>query len=347
MRSASRVDVGPSPVGLVLGSVLPPPEIPHLARLGERLGFGELWIPEDYFFTGGIATAAAVLGATDQIPVGLGIVSALVRHPAILAMELATLEAMYPGRLRPGIGLGVPSWMGQMNLVPRSRRSAMRECVTAVRRLLDGEELNETGATFTFQQVKLAHPPRHRVPIYMGVVGPRLLRLSGQVADGTLTSVLAGTRYIEWARKRIALGQADAGRGGPHRVSAFAAYSVDRDARRAKRRVRQLVAFYLAADTENALIRLYGIQRELRHLARGGPRKLQQAMPEAWVDDLAVAGDPPECAAKIQRLLDAGADSVLLFPFPPDDAVAQMEITAAEVLPRLARGARRLGVVDA
>lgn len=340
------MDSGRSPVGLVLGSVLPPPEIPHLARLGERLGFGELWIPEDYFFTGGIATTAAVLGATDDVPVGLGIVSALVRHPAILAMELATLEAMYPGRLRPGIGLGVPSWMGQMNLVPPSQRAAMRECVVAVRRLLDGDELNETGRVFTFQQVKLAHPPRRRVPLYMGVVGPRLMRLSGQIADGTLTSVLASTRYIEWARRRIALGQADVGRSGTHRVSAFAAYSVDRDARKAKRRVRQLVAFYLAADTENALTRLYGIQPELRELARGGQRRVLQQMPEQWVEDLAVAGDASECAAKIQRLLDAGADSVLLFPFPPDDAVAQMEITAAEVLPQIRAGAARLGVSD-
>ena len=341
------MDSSRSPVGLVLGSVLPPPEIPHLARLGERLGFGELWIPEDYFFTGGIATAATVLGATDHIPVGLGIVSALVRHPAILAMELATLEAMHPGRLRPGIGLGVPSWMGQMNLIPRSQRGAMRECVNAVRRLLDGEELNETGETFTFQQVKLAHPPRHHVPIYMGVVGPHLLRLSGQVANGTLTSILAGAKYIRWARQRIALGQADAGRSDPHRVSAFAAYSVDRDARRARRRVRQLIAFYLAADVDNALMRLSGIQPQLRELARGGPRKVLKSMPEAWVDDLAIAGDPDQCAEKIQCLLDAGADAVLLFPFPPEDAIAQMEVTAAEVLPRIGHGASHIGVVDA
>src|SRR5919202_6603186 len=127
------------PVGLVLGSQLPPEQIASTARLGEELGFDELWLAEDYFFTGGISGAAAALGATERIPVGLGIVSAMVRHPAALAMEIATLARIHPGRLRPGIGLGVPSWVRQMRLMPRSRVGAMRECVSSLRRLLAGE----------------------------------------------------------------------------------------------------------------------------------------------------------------------------------------------------------------
>ena len=81
---------------------------PSVARRGEELGFGELWLAEDYFFTGGISGATAVLAETKEVPVGLGIVSAMVRHPAVLAMEIATMARMYPGRVHPGIGLGVP-----------------------------------------------------------------------------------------------------------------------------------------------------------------------------------------------------------------------------------------------
>ena len=138
------------PVGLVLGSHLAPEQIASTARLGEELGFRELWLAEDYFFTGGISGAGAALGATSEIPVGLGIVSAMVRHPALLAMEVSTLARMYPGRVRPGIGLGVPAWVRQMNLMPRSRIGAMRECVSALRRLLAGEELTEEGDYFSF-----------------------------------------------------------------------------------------------------------------------------------------------------------------------------------------------------
>ena len=308
-----------------------------MARLGEQLGYSELWLPEDYFFCGSIAATAAVLSATAHVPVGTGVASALVRHPAILAMEIATLEAMHPGRIRPGIGLGVPAWVQQMKLTPSSQLASMRECVTGVRRLLDGQCLNETGKSFSFDNIRLVYPTkRRRMPIYMGVIGPRMLRLSGEIADGTILSVLSSPKYIRWAQQRIALGKKESGRTGKHRVTTFAVYAIDRDAKKAKKAIRQLMAFYLAAMQTSALVRVYGIEDELGELASGGPQAIQRAMPEQWVDDLAVAGDPDECVAKIQALLDAGSDSVQLFPFPPERAIETLRYTASEVLPRLA-----------
>jgi alkanesulfonate monooxygenase SsuD/methylene tetrahydromethanopterin reductase-like flavin-dependent oxidoreductase (luciferase family) len=305
--------------------MIPPEELQKTARLGERLGFSELWFAEDYFFTGGIAGATAALAATERIPVGLGIVSALVRHPALLAMELATASRAFPGRLHPGIGLGVPHWLRQMGLFPRSQLGAMRECVTSVRRLLAGEELTETGDYFTFDAVKLTHPAQERLPLYMGVVGPKNLQLSGEIADGTVVSVLAGQAYLRWLREQVAIGQERAGRAGePHRVATFALFDVGLDGRTAKATVRDATAFYLAAMGPSALTGVYGVNDELEDMiARGGLDVVSRELPEAWVDDLVVAGDPDECAAKIQVLLDAGSDSVVLFP------------VAREVLPRL------------
>ena len=58
-------------------------------------------------------------------------------------------------------------------------------------------------------------------------------------------------------------------------------------------------------------------------------------MPDQWLEDLAIAGEPDECAEKIGRYLAAGADSVVLFPFPAERAREMVELAAAEVLPRL------------
>ncbi len=69
------------PVGLVVGSALTPEQFRQMA-VGERLGFGELWVVEDYFFHGGIADAAVALSATDSVPVGIGDPSGLVRRAA-------------------------------------------------------------------------------------------------------------------------------------------------------------------------------------------------------------------------------------------------------------------------
>src|SRR5205085_2712578 len=110
-----------------------------------------LWLAEDYFLTGAISGAASVLATTERISVGLGIVSAVVRHPAVLAMECSTLARIHPGRFWPGIGLGLPYLIGQMGLKPRSQLGAVRECTTSVRRLLAGEELTEQGDIFSFR----------------------------------------------------------------------------------------------------------------------------------------------------------------------------------------------------
>jgi alkanesulfonate monooxygenase SsuD/methylene tetrahydromethanopterin reductase-like flavin-dependent oxidoreductase (luciferase family) len=59
-------------------------------------------------------------------------------------------------------------------------------------------------------------------------------------------------------------------------------------------------------------------------------------MPERWLDDLAVAGEPDECAEKIRRLLDAGSDSVALFPLGGEAPEAVVRAAADDVLPRVA-----------
>jgi 5,10-methylenetetrahydromethanopterin reductase len=325
-----------NPVGLVLGSALAPESLPRLSRLAEELGYGELWFAEDYFFTGGISGVAAALGATQQIPVGLGVVSAVVRHPALLAMEIATIARVHPGRLRAGIGLGVPAWLRQMGIKPRSPLSAMRECVTAVRALLDGEELTTEGRCFRFDRVRLAYTPPSPVPLYLGVLAPKAMRMSGEIADGNVLSVLSTPAYIRWARERAAEGARDAGRRETRALSTFAFFSVDRDGERAKRELRESVAFYLAAGGPNALTDAYGISDELAAmLASGGAEVVAREMPAQWLEDLAVAGEPDECAEKIRRLLAAGADSVALFPMPSERSEGMVRAAAADVLPRV------------
>jgi len=323
-------------IGLVLGSQNAPEDIAALARLGESSGFDELWIAEDYFFTGGIACAAAALAATERIPVGLGVVSAMVRHPAVLAMECSSLARMFPGRFRPGIGLGLPSWVQQMGLYPRSQLTAVRECVGSLRELLDGSTVDRQGASFAFDQVQLAYPAAP-VPIYTGALGPRMMELSGSIADGTVGSIFASVEYVRWARELIAAGRAAAGRSGHHPFACFAICCIDLDGERARETLRPIMAFYLSVLAESPLIEAYGIREELAALLTGGIDNLAAEMPDRWLRDLAVAGDPEECAAQIERLVEAGSDSVDLYPLPAERSQAIIETAATELLPRIRR----------
>ena len=76
-------------IGIVLGSAVAPERLPAVTAIAETGGFDELWLAEDFFFTGGISAATAALAATDGIRVGLGVVSAVARHPAFVDRQHA------------------------------------------------------------------------------------------------------------------------------------------------------------------------------------------------------------------------------------------------------------------
>ena len=324
-----------SPVGLVLGSHMAPEDIVPMSQLAERLGFGELWFSEDCFFTGAMSSVTAALDATQELPIGIGIVSAVTRHPALLAMELAAMSRLHPGRVRPGVGLGVPLWLDQMGLRPRSPLTALRECVTSLRRLLAGEEVTFAGDVFAFDKVKLTYEPQEALPIYMGLVNEKGLRLSGEISDGTVLSVLAGVDYIRWSREQIAAGMEVGGRTGHHQVTTYVLYSCLRDGAAAREALRDVTAFYLEAMPDNALSQVYGIAGDLGAMLPGGAGQIAGEMPAAWLDDLVIAGDPDECAAKLRAFIDAGSDTIGLWPFPLDQSAEVLELTAREVLPQL------------
>src|SRR5579862_995799 len=94
-----------------IGDMTPPEEIGATARWLEQLGYSHVTVPEDCWYLPAQIGATLALGATDAVRVGTSIVSAMTRHPAILAMEIAGISRAFPGRFRPGIGLGLPPWL--------------------------------------------------------------------------------------------------------------------------------------------------------------------------------------------------------------------------------------------
>ena len=329
-----------NPIGYLILTSTPPEEIPPTAKLVEELGYGELWVAEDYFAYDGFLAAAAALDATESITVGLGIVSAVVRHPAVTAMAIASIARSHPGRFQAGIGHGATGWMHQMGVAPKSPLTAMRESVTAIDALLRGETVNADGRYVTLNDVTLWHPPTETVPLLTGVVGPKSLELSGAIADGTIISVLAGPTYVRYALEHTQRGAEGAGRS-EHRmpVLALASISADRDVARAN--IRGTLAFYLSAMKGSALTEVLGWNDEIaQQLADGGVEGLAQWLPDEWIDELVLAGSAADLEVGIRRLLDAGATSVVL-TFDPTTATEQLAYFAEHVLPAFVEGASR------
>ncbi|MEZ5100930.1 MAG: LLM class flavin-dependent oxidoreductase [Thermoleophilia bacterium] len=325
------------PVGTLIMSTTPPGEIPGLARLAEQSGFSQLWVAEDYFFLGGFSAAAMSLAVTERIPVGIGIVSALVRHPAVTAMEIATIAGAFPGRFLPGIGLGVPGWVDQMGLTPKSVIATIRECVDSVRALLNGEELTVEGKQYTFKAVKLTHPPAVVPPIFTGAMQPRSLELSGEVADGNVIGAMAPLEYVPWSLERMKVGAERAGRADASlRAPMLGMFHCSVDGSTAKQEIRGVLAFYLSVWPRNVFTEMAGIADELEAMvAEGGAAKVAAEMPDAWVDTFTISGTPDECAERIEQYVAAGAETVVLAPYDGARGRELMELAAKEVLPRL------------
>jgi alkanesulfonate monooxygenase SsuD/methylene tetrahydromethanopterin reductase-like flavin-dependent oxidoreductase (luciferase family) len=312
----------------------PPEELRRYAREVEAFGFHELWVVEDCFYGGGIASACAALAATDHLVVGLGIAPAVLRNPAALAMELATLARIYPDRLLPGIGHGVADWMRQVGAYPDSPLRALDEVTTVVRALLRGETVSVKGSHVHLDAVRLVHPPQSVPPVATGVRAEKSLRLSGRVADGTIVTELSSPPYLRWAREQIDAGRAEADRADPHRLTVYALFALDAKRSQARAVTRLEIAHALRSGGLGAQLRSLGIESQAAELTASArdERALAAALPDEWVSQLAVAGDAADCAEAVLALRAAGADAVVLVPIMPKP-LDQLATAARTVLP--------------
>lgn len=269
----------------VLGTVflpfLPPERLRGVARAADDAGLEELWLWEDCFYESGIASAAAVLAWTERLRVGVGLLPVPLRNVALTAMEVATLHRLFPRRVEIGVGHGVQNWMAQVGARADSPMTLLREHLTALRALLRGERVDARGTYVRLDDVALDWPPTAPPPVLAGATGPRTLRLSGELADGTILTASTTPDEVEQARRLVDEGRKTGERGDPHR----------------------LVVYLHAATGPAAAERLAA---ELGRWEREpGP-------------DAGVAGDAHRVAAAVQRWADAGADTVVLQPTADD-----------------------------
>lgn len=307
-----------------------PESLPAYARRVEELGFDELWVVEDWGYLGGISQATAALAATERITVGLGIVPAVARNAAFLAMEFATLARMYPGRFHGGIGHGVAEWMDQVGARPASWLASIEETTSAVRAIMRGENLNVDGRYVRLRDVQLEDAPEQVPPVSLGVRGPKSLEVAGRSADGTILAENSAPAYVTWAREHIARGVKAAGRTDHHRVTVYANAVVSATDPDGAREVAREASASMLGGEASVQTSMLPYADDLARVAREGPK----AYRDEWLDDLAIAGSPEQGVAAIQRLAAAGADAIVVVPPVGTDYDAWLEDVANLVSPR-------------
>jgi alkanesulfonate monooxygenase SsuD/methylene tetrahydromethanopterin reductase-like flavin-dependent oxidoreductase (luciferase family) len=285
-------------LGAVFRPQLPPERLRAVARAADEAGLEELWLWEDCFLEGGISAAAAALAWTERVRVGVGLLPVPLRNVAVTAMEAATLHRMFPGRAIVGVGHGVQDWMGQVGARAESPVTLLREHLDALRALLRGERVSTDGRYVKLDGVALDWPPTGAPEVLAGATGPRSLRLSGAAADGTVLTAATAPEGVGRARRLIDEGRESAGRTDHHRVVVYLHTATGPDA-----------AARLRAEIE----------------ANG-----EDPLPEHGV-----AGDAGAVAKAVQRLAEAGADTVVLQPTADEPDPEGFVRFAAEEVRRL------------
>jgi 5,10-methylenetetrahydromethanopterin reductase len=292
------------------------------AKLAEEKGFDSIWQGQSRMSRDAIVPLTAIATVTNRIKVGTGVIHALTRNIAIIAVVFATLNELSNGRAMLGMGALWEPMASKIGVDSSTPLTAIREYVVNLRRIFNGETVTFAGKYVNLKEVKL-EKSSGRVPVYVGATGFKMIELAGEIADGVLLNYMVSTSYNKQAIEHLKVGARKAGRSideidRPQLV----ACSLDEDADRALDNARPLVTEYLGIEPH--IGKKSGVKEDLlREIkeALGGwppvPGGLEKALP--LVDDktvqlLTVSGTARDCRGKVKEYVEAGCTCPLLCP---------------------------------
>lgn len=295
---------------------VPPKEFARLAALAEEGGFDQVWVSHDLFFHAAPVLVTAAAHATSRIALGVGVFNPVSLHASEIAMVAASLADITDGRALLGIGAGADrflSWAGLAFDPPVARTErAIRE----IRALLAGDA--------PWAPEGRMRIPVSGVPIYVGAMGPQMLRMAGRVADGALPLLFPPSHY-RVAAAQVAKGAGIAGRD-PQSVDVAACIwcSIATDGDRARWALAEKIAYYGPSFSPDLLAR-----SGLRVADFDGGTITPQMLA------LGVAGGPQEVTDACAQLIADGARHISFGPPLGPDPEEALRVLAADVIPRL------------
>jgi probable F420-dependent oxidoreductase len=291
----------PAPTGQVSDTIA-------LAQQAEALGYEDLWLAD----AGGLdalTLSPMILEKTDKVRLGIAVIPAYTRTPAVLASTFSVINQAYPGRFVPGLGTSshtiIENWHGLALEKPLTR---MRETVSLLRSMMAGEKTDFQGETLSSKGYRQGPVPG--MPIYLAGLRPRMLEAAAEIADGVILNLFprgALPRIME----HIAIG-AERGGKDPAQVEVVCRHMmvVTDDKSAGRDAFRAAFASYYSTPVYNKFLAWAGYEDAAREIREGWAARDRErtaaALPDELVDEIGLIGNEAECQQLIRDYAAGG-----------------------------------------
>lgn len=302
----------------------------EVARYAEERGFDAIWQADTRLARDGIVMMSAFLATTRKLVLGTGVLPIWTRNPAVIAATFSTMYELAPGRVICGLGAWWEPISSQVGVRRIRPLQAMREYVECIRALFTMQPVTYKGEFVNVEGIQLdvihGDTSARPIPIYIGATGPKMLELTGEIADGCVLNYMVSPAYIREACGHLEAGAKRVGKtlddiDRPELI--VCSLSEDREA--ALNEARELVVQYLAQEPH--IMKASGVSDDLLnavHQVLGWPatraqvRAAMKLIPDEVVQMVTAAGTPSECRAKVREYMEAGCTCPILYPLMPD-----------------------------
>jgi alkanesulfonate monooxygenase SsuD/methylene tetrahydromethanopterin reductase-like flavin-dependent oxidoreductase (luciferase family) len=303
----------------------------RLSAEAAKRGYTSVWTPEgageDSFIACSIRWAATRDVVPGGLTTGIGVSPVALRTPMGFAMSAGTLSKLTGGRFVLGIGTGaayLPQYRRTWGLRGASTLNLMRDYLTTIRALVAGETVTYEGDFVSLNGARLGISPPPWTPVYLGALGPEMLRLGGELADG-LSLNWCTPEQVAWSRQRVAEGAARAGRDAASVVIAeYIRVCVDEDVDVARRAfTRNMMGYALGFGPPGGRPQGYRAHFERMGFAealariddlrrRNAPQdEIVDAFPESMLRQVGYYGPAAGAAAAFRRIAE-GLDHAIV-----------------------------------
>jgi alkanesulfonate monooxygenase SsuD/methylene tetrahydromethanopterin reductase-like flavin-dependent oxidoreductase (luciferase family) len=298
----------------------PPRDVVRMGPEIEGAGFGAFWkgeanSPDPFAILAGLATT------TRALKLGTAIAHIHARTAVTLGIQAATLEDVSGGRFMLGVGVANRTIAGWHDAELDHPLAQVRAYVDRVRRVAAGERQGGSPRSFA-----LAWKPEHpRFPVLLAALGPKMSRLAGEIADGAIVNMATPAKLAEIAGLVREGARAAGKRESDVDVITKVRVSIDADRDRARSRLRQLAAFYTAADHYADMLKASGFEADVVRVseafARGGLRAATESISNEYLDALPLlaATSIEEAVERLRAFETTGATRIIVPYVPASD----------------------------